>query len=119
MIIGIDFDGTFTMRNEYPSVGEVNEKSVEVIHNMISRGHKIVLNTMRSGIKLNDAVKCIEGYEIHLYGINKTPGQNRWTDSSKVYAHVYIDDLAIGIPKLPSGILDWEKIEQYLINAGF
>ena len=50
MIIGIDFDGTFTMRNEYPSVGEVNEKSVEVIHNMISRGHKIVLNTMRSGI---------------------------------------------------------------------
>lgn len=119
MIIALDFDGTFTERNKFPDIERVNTKCVEVLTLMISRGHKIVLNTMRSGIKLNDAVKCIEGYGIKLYGVNKTPGQSKWTDSPKVYAHVYIDDAAIGIPKLPSGILDWEKIEQYLINAGF
>lgn len=119
MIIALDFDGTFTARNRYPSIEDVSSDCVRVMLNMISRGHKIVLNTMRSGIKLNDAVRCVEEHGINLYGVNKTPGQNRWTDSPKVYADVYIDDAAIGIPKLSNGVLDWEKIEQYLINKGF
>jgi hypothetical protein len=86
---------------------------------MIDRGHKIVLNTMRSGIKLNDAVKAIENSGIKLYGVNKTPGQDKFTSSPKVYADIYIDDLAIGIPKLDDGTLDWDKIRDLLLSLGF
>jgi hypothetical protein len=86
---------------------------------MISRGHKIVLNTQRGGEYLEDAVNNILSCGIKLYGINKTPGQRLWSSSPKVYAHAYIDDKSIGVPTLDNEVLDWSAIRNELINKGF
>lgn len=119
MIIAVDFDGTITKFNEYPNIGKPCPRAFDVLSEMVSRGHKIVLNTMRSGITLNDAVKFIESNGITLYGVNRTPGQSKWTNSPKVYADIYIDDAAIGIPTTEEGYLDWREIRNLLIREGF
>lgn len=120
MIIAVDFDGTLTAINSYPDIGEESPGAFDVLKEMQGRGHMIVLNTMRSGIPLNDAVRWIEDvHGLKLAGINESPGQKRWTKSPKVYAHVYIDDAALGIPKDRSGVLDWGKIRNLLLAQGF
>lgn len=119
MIIAIDFDGTITKFNQYPECGEESPGAFNIIKELQSNGHHIVLNTMRSGISLNDAVRYIEERGVKLYGVNHSPGQSRWTKSPKVYAHLYIDDAALGIPTTKEGWLDWNEIREQLINKGF
>lgn len=96
MYIAVDFDGT-CVSHEYPSVGK-DIGAVPVLKKLTENGHKLILNTMRSGDELSDAVKWFEENEISLYGINNNPSQKFWTDSPKVYAHLYIDDAALGCP---------------------
>lgn len=96
MYIAVDFDGT-CVSHEYPSVGK-DIGAVPVLKKLTENGHKLILNTMRSGDDLSDAVKWFEENEISLYGINNNPSQKFWTDSPKVYAHLYIDDAALGCP---------------------
>jgi hypothetical protein len=63
-------------------------------------------------------------HNIPLYGIQSNPTQKQWTDSPKAYAHLYIDDSALGIPlKYESGesrpYVDWEEVEKLLIEARY
>lgn len=53
---------------------------------------------MRGGQELADAVKWFNDRDIPLYGVNENPTQKEWTDSPKVFAQIYIDDAAIGVP---------------------
>ena len=114
MIIGLDFDGT-VVTHEYPNVGK-DIGAVPVLKSWIKEGHKIVLNTMRSGKELEDAVKWFEDNGIPLYGVNRTPGQRRWTTSPKVHAHLYIDDCGYGVPLKkdltlsPRPFVDWNQV---------
>ena len=47
MIIAVDFDGT-CVSHEYPKVGK-DIGAVPVLKALVEIGHKIILNTMRSG----------------------------------------------------------------------
>jgi len=96
MIIAIDFDGT-CVAHEYPEVGR-DIGAAEVIREFVKRGDKIILFTMRSGDALQDACDWFHEHNIPLFGINGNPDQHTWTASPKPYAHVYIDDAALGIP---------------------
>lgn len=96
MIIAIDFDGT-CVKHAYPKIGE-DIGAVPVLKEMVKNGHQLVLNTMRSGKLLNEAIQWFENNGIKLSGANHTPGQATWTASPKVYANVYIDDAALGCP---------------------
>ena len=96
MIIAIDFDGT-CVKHAYPKIGE-DIGAVPVLKEMIKNSHQLVLNTMRSGKLLDEAVNWFENNGIKLSGTNHTPGQATWTSSPKVYADVYIDDAALGCP---------------------
>lgn len=117
MYIAVDFDGT-CVTHEYPNIGK-DIGAVPVLKKLSDSGHKLILNTMRSGDDLSDAVKWFEENEISLYGINNNPSQKFWTDSPKVYAHLYIDDAALGCPlKNDLSIserpfVDWKVIEKY------
>ena len=116
MIIGIDFDGT-VVTHEYPRTGQ-DIGAVPVLKKMIEDGHKIVLNTMRSGQELMNAVNWFENNEIKPYGVNRTPGQESWTRSPKVNANLYIDDRALGCHLLTDGngraYVDWRKVAELL-----
>ena len=96
MIIAVDFDGT-CVKHAYPRIGE-DVGAVPVLKEMVKNGHQLVLNTMRSGKLLDEAVQWFESNGIKLSGANHTPGQATWTQSPKVYAQLYIDDAALGCP---------------------
>lgn len=120
MIIGIDFDGT-CVTHDYPGIGK-DIGAVAVLKRLVNSGHRLILNTMRSGLKLQDAINWFKENGIELYGANENPTQKSWTQSPKVYAHLYIDDSALGCPlKMDSNLsdrpfVDWEIIERWLFE---
>lgn len=120
MKLGIDFDGT-CVTYDYPRVGK-DIGAVPVLKELVGLGHKLILNTIRSGKDLEDAVEWFKKNEIPLYGVNQDPGQRRWTSSPKVHADLYIDDAALGCPiKYDPAVsdrffVDWEKVRKALID---
>jgi hypothetical protein len=96
MDIAIDFDGT-VVTHDYPEIGE-DIGAVPVLKELVKEGHRLILNTMRSGEMLMCAVDWFSSNEIPLYGVNENPTQKSWTQSPKIYAQLYIDDAALGTP---------------------
>ena len=119
-IVAIDFDGT-CVTNEYPKIGK-EIGAAPVLKKMTDKGIKLVLYTMRDGKLLEEAVQWFKDNNIPLYGVNKTPGQYKWTNSPKIFANYYIDDAAIGVPLIfdPGNkpFVDWEKLKPYLETYG-
>lgn len=91
-----------------------------VLHWLQEKGCRLILFTMRSGQQLQDAVDWFTLNNIPLFGVNENPEQSTWTTSPKVYAHVYIDDAALGCPLIePKGeraYVNWNAVEQHLIH---
>lgn len=140
MIIAVDFDGT-CVTHEFPKVGK-DIGAVSVLKNMVERGHKLILFTMRSHKKegvddpnfpekemkfetdvLDDAINWFNKNDIPLWGINENPEQSSWTNSPKPYAHIYIDDTALGCPLIKGNhkkpYVHWDLVNIMLIQNGF
>ena len=117
--IAVDFDGT-CVSYAYPHVG--NEiGAIPVLGDLVEKGHKLILFTMRSGQQLKDAVDWFKQNDLPLYGIQYNPTQSKWTDSNKCYAHLYIDDAALGCPLIQTDsrpYVDWNKIRELLTERG-
>lgn len=118
MIIAIDFDGT-CVKHEYPEIGG-DIGALPVLRKLIKKGHQLILFTMRSGAELTDAVKWFTVNEIPLYGVQYNPDQAKWTSSNKCYAHIYLDDAALGCPLIKSEkgrpYVDWGTVERLLTS---
>lgn len=118
MYIAIDFDGT-CVTHDYPRIGK-DIGAVTVLKRLVNSGHKLILNTMRSADELADAIQWFIDNDIPLYGVNENPTQKSWTNSPKVYAHLYIDDAALGCPlKMDLNLsnrpfVDWEVVSSLL-----
>jgi hypothetical protein len=134
VVLGIDFDGTCTT-HEFPKVGK-EIGATPVLKELVEKGHKLILFTMRSDIinpigsdnelhlesgnYLTDAVNWFKERNIPLYGIQTNPTQHTWTTSPKAYCQLYIDDAAIGCP-LMYGIyerpfVDWSEVRKILVK---
>lgn len=117
--ICIDFDGTIC-EYKYPEIGEAVDGAIEVIKELQDAGHKIILHTMRSGIRLDQAVEFCEENGITLYGINENKSQKHWTESPKIYGNFYIDDASICCPLVTpekgKPYVDWEKVREMLVE---
>lgn len=117
MVIAIDFDGT-CVTHEFPNVGK-DIGAVPVIKDLVAAGHKIILYTMRDKQYQKDAEQWFKDNDIPLFGSNKNPDAT-WTTSPKVFAHLYIDDMALGMPlKIDYSVsnrpfVDWIKVRQLL-----
>lgn len=123
-IIAVDFDGT-CVTHEYPRVGTDVPHAVEVLKRLNEAGAKIIVWTMRSGVHLDvHAKEWFETRDIEVWSYNANPEQSSWTNSPKCYAERYIDDAAIGCPRIyPENgarpFVDWKKVEQLLEEDGF
>jgi hypothetical protein len=78
---------------------------------------------MRSGEKLDAAVKWFRDRKVELWAVNRNPEQEEWTSSPKVYADLYIDDSALGCPimfidGLRKPVVKWSKVRTLLENDG-
>lgn len=122
MVIAVDFDGTI-VTHEYPNIGK-NIGAIHVLKRLIANGHQLILNTMRSGKELDEAVEYLKNEGIELYGINENPTQKEWTTSPKVLADKYIDDANVGCPILINyeislrPFVNWRLIELLLEQTG-
>lgn len=116
-IIAVDFDGT-CVTHEFPLVGR-DIGAAPVLLALSKAGAKLILWTMRSGDRLADAVAWFDLNGIPLFGVNNNPEQAAWTESPKAYAHLYIDDAALGVPLLPGKgserpYVDWKSVAELL-----
>lgn len=121
-VIAVDFDGTCVEHN-YPAIGMDVEGAVEVLRELNKHGHRIILNTMRSGQRLEAAVRWFRDRKIELWAVNRNPEQECWTSSPKVYADIYIDDSALGCPLIflegvRRPVVNWSKVRQLLESDG-
>ena len=128
--IALDFDGT-CVTHEYPQVGK-DIGAIPVLKKLVENEHQLILNTMRSGRELGDAIDWFKENGIELYGVGYNPTQARWTTSNKCYADLYIDDAGLGTPlsimkaknddgdKIQYGrpFINWVVVEEYLTNMG-
>lgn len=120
MIIGVDFDGT-VVEHDYPRVGRDVPGAVEVLRELVAAGHHLILNTMRGrkgdyGDTLKHAEDWFAARGIPLFGVNVHPTQHMWTDSRKVHATRYVDDLAFGCPIMAESPrrVDWAALRVIL-----
>lgn len=122
LIIAIDFDGT-CVTHEYPYIGS-DIGAVPVLKELTDAGYRLILNTMRSGKSEKEAIAWFKQNDIPLFGVNKNPEQRSWTSSPKVYANLYIDDSALGIPLTTSDLsirpfVDWVRVREWLVAEGY
>lgn len=120
MIIAVDFDGT-CVTHKYPELGE-EIGAAPVLRRLAALGHKLILYTMRSGEALLPAMDWFSAHGIALHGCNSNPEQQSWTESPKVFAHMYIDDAALGCPLIYPATgrpyVDWDEVARLLQNLG-
>jgi hypothetical protein len=122
----VDFDGT-CVTHDFPNIGK-DIGAVPVLKQLVEKGHKIILFTMRSHRPfinfdgstrdtLQETIDWFKDNDIPLYGINTNPTQKDWTDSPKAYGQLLIDDIGLGVPlkedfKLSNRpFVDWFYIE--------
>ena len=111
--IALDFDGT-VVSHRYPLIGEEAPYAVEVMKKWIDKYRVgFILDTMRDGKELEEAIKWFSDRGVVLYAIGKDPDQAAWTTSSKAHANFSIDDRNIGCP-MKNGFVDWETIDKMM-----
>lgn len=115
MIIAVDFDGTL-VRHDFPRIGAEAPNAFKVLRKLQEGGHKLILLTMRSEKYLQDAVDFCAERGVRFWAVNNNPEQGSWTSSPKVYAQLYIDDMALGVP-MNDGTVDWYVVEQWLYGG--
>lgn len=111
--VGIDFDGSVVC-HRYPHVGKDLPLCVETLKRWNEEyGVGYILSTMRGGKELEDAINWFKERDIPLFGIQKHPTQEEWTDSPKTHCRFMIDDRNVGQPLTADdqGIpcIDWKK----------
>jgi len=124
MYICVDFDGTI-VEHRFPEIGPAVPGAIEGLKQLQEAGAEIILWTMRSPGQygedpLQEAVDYLKSNGVELVGVNHNPTQAGWSKSPKAYAHIYIDDAAIGCPLVypPSGkrpYVDWSKVTPVIL----
>ena len=126
MICALDFDGT-VVKHMFPKIGPPVPHAAHVIRRLHAKGWDIILWTCRRGSDAMDAAKYVENVVgVPLHGLNENQEGDDWTSDPKVFAHLYIDDRALGCPltmdnhltpnAFASPYVDWYAVEAYLLS---
>ncbi len=111
-VIAIDFDGTI-VEHMYPEIGPDVPQAFDWMKDLQAGGARLILWTMRDGEKLEEAVQHCRERGIEFWGINENPDQaeTKWSGSPKAFAHMYIDDLAAGCPRISGSVSKYEMVD--------
>jgi len=105
LTIAVDFDGTI-VEDAYPKVGKPKPFAFETLKMLESKGHRLILWTVRSGRTLREAVEFCEKNGIEFYAVNNEFAGEQYSGKSsrKINADIFIDDRNVG------GFLGWGAI---------
>ncbi|WP_347864987.1 hypothetical protein [Bilophila wadsworthia] len=102
--LAVDFDETVACgEREVPL-------AVESLVRLQAAGWRLILLTMREGVGLEMALRWCEARGLHFDAVNECPDFQR---SRKVFAHVSVDDRAVGCPTRRfrgKDVVDWEGV---------
>jgi hydroxymethylpyrimidine pyrophosphatase-like HAD family hydrolase len=115
MIIAVDFDGTI-VEHRYPKIGKPLPFAFETLKTLQSKGHLLILWTVREGDLLSEAVEFCRKNGVEFYAVNKNfPEENFVQDqvSRKIIADIYIDDRNFG------GFPGWGFVAQKLLGDDY
>ncbi|MGV6830944.1 MAG: BT0820 family HAD-type phosphatase [bacterium] len=112
LTIAVDFDGTI-VEDAYPKIGKPRLFAFDTLKKLQEEGHRLILWTYRSGIKLEEAIDFCEENGIEFYAVNKSFPEEEYSTkmSRKINADIFIDDRNIG------GVLGWGEVYQMLTNG--
>ncbi|RSK42004.1 BT0820 family HAD-type phosphatase [Mangrovimonas spongiae] len=107
LIIAVDFDGTI-VDDAYPKIGKPKLFAFETLKRLQQDGHRLILWTYRSGIRLEEAVAFCKENGITFYAVNKSFPEEKLDGkrSRKIHADLFIDDRNIG------GFIGWGEVYQ-------
>lgn len=109
--IAFSFDGT-VCTYEYPDIGETVPGAIETLKALNANGVKLILYSVRSAERLQEAADWLENQGVVLWDKNNNPGQKHWSTSRKVYAQLYIDNVRVAnlwrFPDLSAGAQYWK-----------
>ena len=110
-IIAIDFDGTI-VEDRYPKIGPEQIFAFATMKKLQQQGHKLVLWTLRSGKRLEEAVAFCEKNGIEFYAVNENYKDEVLDKKTprKIYADIYIDDRNAG------GFIGWGKVHHLFLG---
>lgn len=94
MVYSIDFDGTLCADN-WPDIGKPNTALIEHVKKLRQSGDKLILNTMREGRRLDEALTWCRSYGLEFDAVNdnlEELKQKYNNNPRKVFADVYVDD---------------------------
>lgn len=109
-VIAVDFDGT-VVEHAYPAIGEEMLFAFDTLKRLQSKGHKLILWTIREGKALEDAVEYCRSNGVEFYAVNKNYPEEVFeagVTSRKVNADLFIDDRNVG------GFRGWGEIYMML-----
>lgn len=119
-IFCVDFDDTI-VEGAFPSIGPANPGAVEVLRELLDKGYRLILYTMRTDDLLNQALVYCNTNNIHFWAVNDNPEQEKWAPNSrKIFSHVVIDNNGLGTPLKVGGngkpCVDWVKLREILVQ---
>lgn len=98
-VIAVDFDGTLC-ENKWPEIGDANAILINALKEEREKNNtRIILWTCRVGQYLDEAVTWCKERGLYFDAVNDNIQEAKEIfggDSRKIFAHVYIDDKAIG-----------------------
>ena len=114
LIIAVDFDGTIVEDN-YPKIGRPKLFAFKTLKRLQKDGHRLILWTYRSDIRLEEAVNFCKENGLTFYAVNKSFPEEQfdYTKSRKIHADLFIDDRNIG------GFIGWGEVYQRLSNPNY
>ncbi|GGG41342.1 BT0820 family HAD-type phosphatase [Bizionia arctica] len=114
LILAIDFDGTI-VDDAYPKIGRPKLFAFETLKRLQQDGHRLILWTYRSDVRLQEAVDFCQDNGLNFYAVNRSFPEEEFDSSKsrKIHADLFIDDRNIG------GFIGWGEVYQILSNPNY
>lgn len=113
MLIAVDFDGTI-VEHKYPEIGREIPFAVETLKKIQNDGHKLIMWSVRTGQRLQDALDWCRERGLEFYAANldypEETVENNPSFSRKLKVDLFIDDRNLG------GLPDWGTIYMMIKN---
>ena len=90
LIIAVDFDGTI-VEDGYPKIGKPKLFAFETLKKLQQEGHRLILWTYRSGVRLEEAIDFCEENGINFYAVNRSFPEEEYSPSMsrKINADIF------------------------------
>ncbi len=124
LILAIDFDATLA-EHQFPRIGPEVPEAINWCKVFQKLDAKLILWTVRQdGPKMGDvrtaAVNWCKDRGLVFDAVNNDLAVYQFDQGNKIYAHIYIDDAALGCPVIwtPSGarVVDWSKVGPMVVE---